>query len=607
MFMSILNNAQSAEWILNYAFQSLVILLIGWGIVWTLRSKSAPLRSTVVIMTMVLLLLLPLMNVFLPSILNARFGPTLSIKNVRYPDPEIISSPITNYDTQSFSQKQNMVFSSDNSGLSNSKNGLNFSWIQFINFFGFIWVIGTMLFFLRLIYGALSLKKLKNGLIPVKNQKIKIIFNESKCVFPRSIQTKIYESEHIRSPLVLGFFKPFILLPRVSIEKLHQNDIKSVLIHELSHIYHRDQKIGVFQRIITTLNWWNPIVYSLSSLLSRAREEISDNHVLLRNSSKEYAECLINLAEDNSFLSRFSIANAMASSHIHLKERVKLILSKERNMETRLKKSTVCLLVFVSCVFLALITSYRMTFAMKIDENQPVSVIVQENQAEEEQAVRAKGDIKPPKLIKKVEPEYPDKAKKAEVEGVVILELTTDKEGIVQKIKTLRSIPLLDKAAVDAAKQWIFEPLIFEGEPRSVIFTVTCSFKLKNQDKDAGVQIGVEGGVEGGVKGGIVGGMQSEIEKGILILEEDERPKLIKKMDPIYPESARKEGIKGEIIVQVTIDIYGRVEIVKILKSIPELDDSAVEAVKQWVYEPYLVDGKPTKVAFEVPIRFRLR
>ena len=94
-------------------------------------------------------------------------------------------------------------------------------------------------------------------------------------------------------------------------------------------------------------------------------------------------------------------------------------------------------------------------------------------------AVRAAGDIKPPKLIKKVEPVYPEEARKAQVEGTVILEATTDISGLVQNIKVLRSVPLLDKAAIDAVKQWVYEPFIIDDEPVGVVLTVTVIFKLK--------------------------------------------------------------------------------------------------------------------------------
>ena len=89
------------------------------------------------------------------------------------------------------------------------------------------------------------------------------------------------------------------------------------------------------------------------------------------------------------------------------------------------------------------------------------------------------GDFEAPKLIRKVEPIYPDSAKKAKVEGVVKLEATIDEEGKVTKVNVTQSVPELDKAAVEAVEQWIYEPYVVDGKPKSVQFTVTIRFHLK--------------------------------------------------------------------------------------------------------------------------------
>jgi len=114
----------------------------------------------------------------------------------------------------------------------------------------------------------------------------------------------------------------------------------------------------------------------------------------------------------------------------------------------------------------------------KSEEEQTIKA---EEERKEKKPVRAIGEIKPPKLIKKVEPVYPAIAMEARVEGVVILEVTTDIYGKVKNIKVLRSIPLLDQAAIDAVKQWEYEPLFIDSKPRGVIFTATVFFKLHNR------------------------------------------------------------------------------------------------------------------------------
>jgi TonB family protein len=93
--------------------------------------------------------------------------------------------------------------------------------------------------------------------------------------------------------------------------------------------------------------------------------------------------------------------------------------------------------------------------------------------------LRIIGDMPKAKIIKKVDPIYPEDARIAKVEGIVIIEATTDEQGKVIDAKILRSVPLLDKAALAAVKQWIFEPYIYAGKPRPAIFTVTVRFSLK--------------------------------------------------------------------------------------------------------------------------------
>ena len=93
-------------------------------------------------------------------------------------------------------------------------------------------------------------------------------------------------------------------------------------------------------------------------------------------------------------------------------------------------------------------------------------------------AVRVGGQIKEPKKLTNVNPVYPDIAKQARVQGIVILECTIGPQGKVADVKVLRGIPLLDEAAIDAVKQWVYTPTLMNGVPVPVIMTVTVNFKL---------------------------------------------------------------------------------------------------------------------------------
>jgi protein TonB len=77
-----------------------------------------------------------------------------------------------------------------------------------------------------------------------------------------------------------------------------------------------------------------------------------------------------------------------------------------------------------------------------------------------------------------VEPVYPAAAKAANVQGVVVLEIVIATDGTVKEGRVLRSIQVLDKAALDAVVQWMYEPTLLNGAPVEVIATVSINFTL---------------------------------------------------------------------------------------------------------------------------------
>ena len=76
-------------------------------------------------------------------------------------------------------------------------------------------------------------------------------------------------------------------------------------------------------------------------------------------------------------------------------------------------------------------------------------------------------------------PAYPPEALAARIQGVVILEAIIDDQGNIANAKVLRSIPLLDSAALTALSQWQFTPTLLNGTPVGVIMTVTVNFTLQ--------------------------------------------------------------------------------------------------------------------------------
>lgn len=95
--------------------------------------------------------------------------------------------------------------------------------------------------------------------------------------------------------------------------------------------------------------------------------------------------------------------------------------------------------------------------------------------------VRVGGQIKPPELVHRVEPNYPDLAVSARLRGTVILEAQVDKEGRVVDLKVLRSANrVLDDAAIAAVRQWRYRPLILNDQPERFVLTVVLTFNLQD-------------------------------------------------------------------------------------------------------------------------------
>jgi protein TonB len=132
------------------------------------------------------------------------------------------------------------------------------------------------------------------------------------------------------------------------------------------------------------------------------------------------------------------------------------------------------------------------------------------------------------------------------------------------------------------------------------------------QGIDLGVEGGVPGGVEGGVPGGVVGGVVGGLPdappppQAVRVGGQIKEPKKLKNVAPAYPDIAKQARVQGVVILECTISPQGRVTDVKVLRGIPLLDESAREAVKQWIYTPTLLNGVPVPVIMTVTVNFKL-
>jgi protein TonB len=87
-------------------------------------------------------------------------------------------------------------------------------------------------------------------------------------------------------------------------------------------------------------------------------------------------------------------------------------------------------------------------------------------------------EVREPRKIKNVPPEYPELALRARMSGVVVIEAVIGADGRVQETTVLRGVPMLDSAAVAAVRQWVYTPTLLRGVPVPIVMTVTVTFNL---------------------------------------------------------------------------------------------------------------------------------
>ena len=213
---------------------------------------------------------------------------------------------------------------------------------------------------------------------------------------------------------------------------------------------------------------------------------------------------------------------------------------------------------------------YFLSFSRSRSETLPASTIVTHS--------RTQG----PRLIERKEPTYPRQAVEEGLQGMIILEGRVNREGRMGRINILQGEPpILADEAVKAIKTWRYQPLWIKGEIYPFTVAVTVNFLLEKS--------------------------QSAGNSGVVHFTIDtKRLRFLKKVDPVYPRQALKEAVQGEVKIGVLIDKQGQVIQTKVVDGHPLLAASAVDAISQWRFEPYLKGGKRSFVLIVITLTYSL-
>ena len=237
-----------------------------------------------------------------------------------------------------------------------------------------------------------------------------------------------------------------------------------------------------------------------------------------------------------------------------------------------------------------------------------------------------------PELIRDsyIPPEYPEKARKAGLEGRVVLEVLVGEDGKVTEISVKEdstSHPDLAASAEQAVRHWRFKPATRNAVPFEMRVEIPFEFKLEDVPETPSQKAGSLPPAQPGppkpppLPGRDLPPPPSKSVSALMQRQAAEyeadgekqvvQPSLVAEsyVLPAYPEPERKAGSGGRVLVKAVIDPEGTavdVEVVEGVEGHPEFAQSAVEAVAKWRFKPGTIDGKPARMTVTIPVEFKL-
>jgi len=440
----------------------------------------------------------------------------------------------------------------------------------------------------------------------------------------------------LAQPVTFGFRRPVILLP-ATIEEQPLPIQRAVVAHELWHVRRNDWIWTVAEEVLRALFWFHPALWVLLSKIQFAREELVDELTILSTGSRRsYLDALLAFADRPPL----PAATAFARRR-HLVHRIVLI-SKEAVMSAR--RVVACGAVFVLATG---VTGWYAVQAFPLVQHAPsadLQAAVQGPGPLERRAKPVTPENPVPRRTYSVEADWPREAEALGAFGGVTIRLTLDESGRIAESRLIGvslhlrgngSVRLNNVSAENLAAAMNGE-LKLAGQRQSLRplleSTIESALRAVRQWQyaaptdgplafDVGVAIGVPPPPPpppppGSARPGMPPpppppppdqGQSASISDGALRVGGTIKPPTkIRNVNPAYPPDALASRVQGVVIIEARIEADGTVSQARVLRSIEMLDEAALEAVRQWVFTPTLMNGAPVPVVMTVTVNFTL-
>jgi TonB family protein len=410
-------------------------------------------------------------------------------------------------------------------------------------------------------------------------------------------------SAHVAGPSTIGIRHRIVLLPPTLLTDLPHEDLAAALAHEFAHMRRRDFVKNLIYELIALPIAWHPLLWLTRLRIAESREMVCDEIAArATHGATRYAHSLLRLAESFARPTPAATLHAIGILDANVLERRVMKLARNHSITAASRRAAI-----VAAVALGIATCAS---AMSLRLEVPVSAILSARTAAPAHAFLASGAQQPNgalkvaggviagQLISKVDPIYPPIARAAHVGGTVVLHAVIGKDGTVQQLAVLSGPPMLVGSAMDAVRQWVYQPYLLNGDPVEVDTTITVNYTPDQQNNPPAPPPPPPGST--GEPGGSFAGVYN-------IGGAVQPPVPVYTPDPQYTEAARKAKLSGNVVVSLIVDSSGQPQNVHVARGLGnELDEKAIEAVQQYRFKPATKDGEPVAAYLMVEVNFRI-
>ncbi len=283
---------------------------------------------------------------------------------------------------------------------------------------------------------------------------------------------RLATSSRIFGPVTMGFARKMILLPAGMLGQLAEAERSTVLTHEYAHIRRDDFLKNLIYELITLPVSYHPLVSFTRERLTASREMVCDGMAAEMTGTAQYTRSLLQLATALGRAAPARVPHTLGIFDTNLLERRLMQLTEKRKEMRGVRR----LFAVAGCAALAM-AACGSALALRMHVNGAAAVNA-DAPAQPKGPIEVKSGVMAGQRISGSIPKYPEEAKKARIQGTVILDAVIGKDGSVKEL-TVKSGPKeLQKSSLDAVRDWMYKPFLLNGDAVEVKTTINVVYSL---------------------------------------------------------------------------------------------------------------------------------